>query len=126
MGRVRSSASARRGALRGSTLPEAVVASTIFLTLFVQTLGVLPRLAVRDDDALLVAEAEYRTERAAERYGSGLWPDGEYAERYAWGGIAVRAEPCAAYPDVQVVTVRTHIDHSRRRIVLRRTVERMP
>lgn len=126
MGQVRSNASALRGALRGSTLPEAVIASMIFLTLFVQTLGMLPQLAVRDDDALLVAEAEYCTERAAERYSSGLWPDGEYAERYAWGGIAILAEPYAAYPDVQVVTIRTHIDHSQRRIVLRRMVERMP
>lgn len=114
------------GTLRGASLLETVVASAVFLILFALTLGMLPRLAVRDDDGIRIAEAEYRTERAAERYGTGLWPDGEYVERYGWGEVVVRTESCGAFADVQAVTVRARIDGSRRSIVLRRLVERMP
>lgn len=127
MGRMKlggASGTIGKGTVRGATLPEALVAAVIFLTLFTLTLGLLPRLAVRDDDGLLVAEAEYRTARAAERYGSGLWPDGEYAERYEWGEVTIRVEPHREYADVQCITLRARIDASRKRIARRILVER--
>ena len=41
----------------------------------------VPRLTVRDDDALLVTKAEYRVgDRFSGKYAAGLWPCGEYAE----------------------------------------------
>ena len=46
--------------LRAASLLEAVVAAVLFLTAFAAAMELVPRLTVRDDDALLVAEAEYR------------------------------------------------------------------
>ena len=50
--------------LRGSSLLEAVVAAVLFLTVYAAVMELLPRLTVRDDDPLLVAEADYRVGRA--------------------------------------------------------------
>lgn len=52
-----------RRRLRAASLLEAVVAAVLFLTLFAAVMELIPRLTVRGDDALLVAEAEYRVGR---------------------------------------------------------------
>lgn len=78
--------------LRGTSLLEAVVASAVFLTIFTLTVSILPQLIVRGDDASLVVEAEYRVEEAFGRYETGVWPCGEYVERYEWGEVTVRVE----------------------------------
>lgn len=65
----------------------------LFLTVFAAVVELLPRLTVRDDDALLVAEADYRAGRAFGKYATGLpWPSGEYAEAYDWGAVTVLVE----------------------------------
>ena len=73
--------------LRGSSLLEAVVAAVLFLTVYAAVMELLPRLTVPDDDALLVAEADYRVGRVFDKYGSGVWPCGEYTETYDWGTV---------------------------------------
>lgn len=108
--------------LRGATLLEAIVAAVLFLTVFAAAMELLPRLTVRDDDALLVAEAEYRVSRAFDKYASGVWPPGEYAERYDWGDVVIRVEPYRDFSDVQVLTITARIDGSRKRITHKQLV----
>lgn len=108
--------------LRGATLLEAIVAAVLFLTVFAGAMELLPRLTVRDDDALLVAEAEYRVGRVFDKYASGLWPSGEYAETYDWGDVAIRVEPYRDFSDVQVQTITARIDGSRKRITHKQLV----
>lgn len=108
--------------LRGATLLEAIVAAVLFLTVFAAVMELLPRLTVRDDDALLVAEAEYRAGRAYDKYASGVWPPGEYAERYDWGDVAILVEPYSYFSDLQVLTITARIDGSRKRITHKQLV----
>lgn len=108
--------------LPGASLLEAVVAAVLFLTLFAAVMELVPRLTVRDDDALLVAEAEYRAGRAFEKYATGLWPCGEYAERQDWGDITVQVSSYGGHDGVRCVTVTARIDGSRKQIVLKQLV----
>lgn len=48
------------GRLRAASLVEAVVAAVVLLIAFTAAMELLPRLTLRGDDALAVAEAEYR------------------------------------------------------------------
>lgn len=108
--------------LRAASLLEAIVAAVLFLTVFAAVMELLPRLTVRDDDALLAAEAEYRVGRAFDKYAPGLWPPGEYAESYDWGDVVIRVEPYRDFSDVQVLTITACIDGSRKRITHKQLV----
>jgi len=59
------------GRLRAASLVEAVVAAVVLLIAFTAAMELLPRLTLRGDDALAVAEAEYRAMCAFDKYGSG-------------------------------------------------------
>ena len=109
--------------LKGASLLEAIVAAVLFLTVFAVVMELLPRLTVRDDDALLVAEADYRVGRASDKYATGMWPCGDYAEAYDWGTVMVWVEAYRGFSDLQVVTVSARIDGSRKRIALKQLVE---
>lgn len=102
---------------------EAVVAAVVLLIAFTAAMELLPRLTLRGDDALAVAEAEYRAMCAFDKYGSGVWPAGTYVERYGGGEATVRVEPYRQYNDVQLITIEVRIDGSRKRIVHRQLVE---
>ncbi len=112
-----------RRRLRAASLLEAIVAAVLFLIVFASAMELIPRLTVRGDEALLTAEAEYRVARAFDKYASGLWPAGEYAERYDWGEVTVRISPYRAVREAQQLTVTATIDGSRKRIVHRQVVE---
>ena len=108
--------------LKGASLLEAIVAAVLFLTVFAVVMELLPRLTVRDDDALLVAEADYCVGRAFDKYATGMWPYGDYAEAYDWA-VMVWVEAYRGFSDLQVVTVSARIDGSRKRIALKQLVE---
>ena len=78
------------GRLRAASLVEAVVAAVVLLIVFTAAMELLPRLTLRGDDALAVAEAEYRAMCAFDKYGSGVWPAGTYVERYGGSEATVR------------------------------------
>ena len=99
--------------LRAASLLEAVVAAAMEL---------VPRLTVRDDDALLVAEAEYRVGQVFGKYATGLWPCGEYAEQYGWGSVEIRIAFYRDFADMQVVTVTAQVGGSRKKIVHKQLV----
>ena len=111
------------GRLRAASLVEAVVAAVVLLIAFTAAMELLPRLTLRGDDALAVAEAEYRAMCAFDKYGSGVWPAGTYVERYGGGEATVRVEPYRQYNDVQLITIEVRIDGSRKRIVHRQLVD---
>lgn len=109
--------------LRAASLLEAVVAAVLFLTVFAAVMELIPRLTVRDDDALLVAEAEYRVGQTFEKYGTGLWPCGAYTEEYDWGRVTVLVRTYRDYADLQAVTISARIDGSNKRIIHKQLME---
>lgn len=109
--------------LKGASLLEAIVAAVLFLTVFAAVMELLPRLTVRDDDALLVAEADYHVGRAFEKYGTGLWPCGEYVEAYDWGEVRVQIEVYRDFEAMQAVEITARINGSRKRIAHKQVIE---
>lgn len=122
-GLFRQGAAGRSRRLRAASLVEAVVAAAVLLIAFMAAMELLPRLTLRGDDALAVAEAEYRAMCAFDKYGSGVWPAGMYVERYGGGEATVCVERYRQYNDVQLITIEVRIDGSRKRIVHRQLVE---
>ncbi len=109
--------------LRAASLLEAIVAAVVLLLVFTATMELLPRFTLRNDDALLVAEAEYRVDRAFDTYASGVWPQGEYIEHYDWGTVSIRLEPYRKYGDLQLVTITAHIEGSSKRIIHKEVIQ---
>lgn len=109
--------------LRAASLVEAIVAAVVLMTVFAAAMELLPRLTLRQDDAPATAEAEYRAARAFDKYASGLWPAGTYAERHDGGQTTVRVEPYPRYGRTQLITVEVRIAGSKRRIIHRQIVE---
>lgn len=131
MGRMKRAVTGLCGIVRGrrlggSSLLETIVASVVFLTSFVSVMELLPHLATDDRDALLSIEAESRLDGTCDEYASGLWPCGEYVERYGWGEIVVSVEECRKFADMQTITVRARIYGRRDAIECRRIVKRAP
>lgn len=111
-----------RRRVRAASLLEAIVAAVLFLTVFAAVMELLPHLTVRNDDALRVAEADYRAGQAFEKYGTGLWPCGEYAQPCDWGVVTISIGSYRDFEDLQVITVTARIAGSRKRIVHKQLV----
>ena len=111
-----------RKGIRAASLLEAVVAAVVFLIVFTIAMELLPRLTLREDETLLVADAEYRVARAFDKYATGVWPVGVYSESYDWGTVEIKLTPYRNYDDLQMLIVLTHIDGSRKRIARRQII----
>ena len=109
--------------LRAASLVEAIVAAVVLMIAFAATMELLPHLSIRDDDALRSVEAEYRMACALRKYGSGIWPEGEYVESYDGGEVTVRVERYRSYGDLQHLRITVRIDGSRKRIEHEQMVE---
>lgn len=120
---IRKCGRAPQRRLRAASLLEAVVAAVLFLTVFAAVTELLPRLTVREDEALLLTEAHYRVSRAFDKHATGLWPAGEYTETYDWGSVVIRVEPYRDLKDLQVLTITARIDGSRKRIIHKQLIE---
>lgn len=108
--------------LSGASLLEAVVAAVLFLTVFAAAMELLPRLTVRGDEALAMAEAHSRIAQAVRKYATGRWPCGEYCETSAGIGVRVHVAPYRDFTDLQVVTVEATIVGVDRRLELKTVV----
>lgn len=105
--------------LRGTSLLEAIVAAVLFLLVFASVMELMPRLAVRNDDAVLLAEAHYRTSRTFEKYASGGWHCGAYVHRYDWGEITVRISAWRGLDAIREIEVEARIEGSVRVVRLK-------
>lgn len=109
--------------LKGASLLEVIVAAVFFLTVFAAVMELLPRLTVRRDDALLVAAAEYDLGRAFGKYGTGLWPWGEYVEVHDWGTICVKISPYRDFGDMHQIGIEARIEGSSKCVGFKQIVE---
>lgn len=112
--------------VRGASLIEAVVASVILLAVFAVTMELLPRLSVRDDEGLRMAQGRYRLACILRKYASGAWPEGEYVETSEGVEAAIRIERYGGYEDLQLLVVEVRIDGCRRRLEHRQIVPCVP
>lgn len=109
--------------LRGTSLLEAIVAALVFLIVFAATMELMPRFAIREDDAVLVAEANYRVGNVFRKYATGEWPCGEYEETCEWGCIRVVIVPYRDFSDIRSLSVSASIYGSRKSITFTQLIE---
>lgn len=109
--------------LKGATLLEAIVAALLFLLVFTAAMELLPRLTIREDDTLLLTEADYRVRKTFEKYAAACPPCGDYAEAYDWGRIEIRITHYGDFPKLRVVVVKAQIDGSRKTLEHRQLIE---
>lgn len=114
---------ARLHTLQGSSLLETVVASGLFLIVFMGVLSVLPQLSVDKNEVLHIAEAEYHIRWIFDKYAKSIWHSGEYVERYDWGTITVQLSSYQNFSDVRRVSVAAWIEGSREWILREKILE---
>ena len=115
------------GALRrisGSTLVETMVASVIFLCVFVISLETVSRLTLSENDTVVLVEADHRIKENFRQYGDGRHEEGLYTREYDWGRVTVVIRPYVNYTDLQELVVTAHIESISKRLELRHIVER--
>lgn len=109
--------------LRANTLVEVLVASVIFLAVFMIGLETLSRLTVRDDEGLVFVEADWRVKECFFEFSDGLHPVGKYDKNYDWGEIQVTIAPYRDYRNLQELTLAATILQNRKRIEYKYIIE---
>ena len=93
--------------LTASTLIEAIVASTIFLIVFMLSLETVSRLtAGRGNDEWVLTEADHCADLCFAKYGDGKHPSGIYVEEFGWGKVEIVISRYIDYDDLREVIVR--------------------
>lgn len=108
--------------LAGSTIVEAIVASLIFLTVFVISLSTVTGFTLREDEGYAVIEAERRLRDCFVRYGDGTWAEGSYTDEFGWGRITTVIAPYGDYERLRMVVMRAVLCNSRKSIEFRRLI----
>lgn len=92
--------SIRKATLGGSTLVETIVASVLFLIVFLLAMEMLVRVGGRQPDGVLL-QMESDHQACVREFRSGDFPEGEYLRTYGWGEIAVEIEPYPYGDEIQ-------------------------
>jgi hypothetical protein len=107
------------GTLKGSTLIETIIASVVFMCVFVISLETVSRLTVRQDGSLALVEANRRMEECFREYAG--YDDGVYTREYEWGDVTVMLRPYRDYARLHEMVVTANVE--RKRLELRYVVE---
>ncbi len=108
--------------LAGSSMIEAIVASLIFLTVFILSLSALTGLTLRKDEGYVLLEVERALTDCFSRYGDGTMAAGIYIDEFSWGHVTTKIEQYADHENIQQVVLWADISGSRKSIEYRRLV----
>lgn len=101
--------------IAGSSMIEAIVASIIFLAVFLISLSTVTGFTLRPDEGYVLLEAGRQLNACVDRYGDGTWPeDTSYEEEYGWGSIEIRITPYRDFDDIRTVAITVHLNGSRK------------
>ena len=106
--------------LAASTLMEVIVASILFLVIFLLAVDTVTRASLsRRDDSLLAVETDMKA--CLNEFSVGTAVPGTYKRVYGWGEIDVAVRPYRELTDVYELELVCRIDR-RRTILLRRLI----
>jgi hypothetical protein len=108
--------------LKGSSMIEAIVASLIFLTVFILSLSTLTRLTLREDEGYVLLEAQRAMTDCFRRYGDGTRAQGSYTDKFGWGEITTTINVYGEYEVIQQISLRATLSGSRKTMEYRRLV----
>jgi hypothetical protein len=98
--------------LAGSTLVEMIVASILFLVIFLLAIDTVTRVGtLRRDDALLAVEMDLKA--CIQEFSTAGTPLGAYRREYGWGGIDVAVKPYREMADIRELELICRIDRHR-------------
>ncbi len=100
--------------LSGSSLLESVVASLIFLFVFVVSLSTLTGLTLRPDEGYVLLEAENALADCFRHYGNGNLNEGTYTDIFEWGEITTSITEYRNYGNIQQITMKARITGNRK------------
>lgn len=104
--------------LNGSSVIEVVVASVLFLLMFLIAMGTLSRAGmVPHQGTMLQAESDFKA--CVTDFETGVFTAGEYEMEYSWGNIFVSVSPYKSLPDIQDVSFKMYISSGRRTVKYR-------
>ena len=84
----------------GNSIIEAIVASIIFMVVFLISIDMLTRIATREaDQQVLFMESEMNA--VINKYQSGNYSDDIYKESFEWGDIEIIIQPYKDYSDIK-------------------------
>ena len=109
--------------LKGSSMIEVIIASLIFLVVFICSLSTLTALTLRSDEGYVLLEAERALTDCSRRYGTGEWAEGTYTDTYEWGGIVTVIATYDDYDNIQQMLLRADLKGSRKTIEQRQLIK---
>ncbi|MCD8185038.1 MAG: hypothetical protein LUD68_00825 [Rikenellaceae bacterium] len=106
------------GAFRASTLMEVIVASILFLLVFLLSMELLVRIGfTQPEDQRLRTETDRQS--CLQEFRNGNFPAGEYRRSYCWGEITVRIELYRNLQSVQQIEFVTRVEKENRKMYFR-------
>lgn len=111
--------------LKGSTLVEAIVASAIFLIIFIISLNTLNKIVIAgNSDEYALIEADYNMDICYSVYAGGTFPHGKYPADYSWGTIDVEIKQYGEYTDIDEIVITATINNNHKKMIRRHLVEK--
>lgn len=110
--------------LRASAIVEVIVASTMFLIVFMLSLTTVSRIVIHGgNDEWVMIEADHRTETCFSRYAAGEHSPGTYTDEFEWGKVTTEISPYGKYDDLFLIVITADINNDRRKIRYSHVVE---
>lgn len=109
--------------LAGASLLESIVASIVFLIIFMLALDVLPRLSLQENHNIFMIKMESDIENIISKYGSGMYPTGHYIEPCIYGNIEISVLSYRDSNVLQVITIVVRLPRNNKQIEIRQIVE---
>lgn len=104
--------------LEGSSIIEVVVASVLFLIMFVIAMETLTRsTGLPDAGSLLQAEADLAA--CIKAFETEAFPEGEYEKKYAWGTIKILVSTYKDIPDINEILFMMNISQGKHTVMHR-------
>ncbi len=102
----------------GTTIVETLVASSIFLLVFILSADTISRIQANDAiDPYVLCESDYHTDRLLEYYRNAPYIVGKYTHEYEWGNIVCEIRPYEEYDDLYVLKLTTEVKNIKRTTV---------
>ncbi|MDR2064262.1 MAG: hypothetical protein LBP85_00925 [Prevotellaceae bacterium] len=108
---------------RAETVVQAIVAALIFMAVFLASLDTVVRITTSEDDAYLLADADYQISLFFAELADGKHQNGSYTKYFSGGKLSAEISQYKHYVDLQIIVINAEIDRIKKRIVLRHIVE---
>lgn len=109
--------------VRASSIIEVIVASLIFMLVFALSLTTLTRLTLRQDEAVLLIEAEKELNKTLKIREN--QPIGTYIDTFDWGSISTIISDYEKFENIRQIHLRATLTNSRKSLEIRRLVAGM-